>query len=617
MSGPAKEAAHSLGELSKSAHGAKGILAELAGDFVKVVEPAEVLKGAFEGVGEGIKSIAGGFKSGEIKEVVMGVAESLAGLAQMLDLVVPGLGQIASAAIKVGGAFAAMTVGIVQAGAEMAIEATLGKNAMVTMFAALGGGREEGEKTEEMLGGLSEKIGLTKNELAPLAQSFMAMGIEGTEALEHVTLAAASAQAIMGSPAAANAFSNLTKKIETAIQTSQGLKVPLKGLGSLADMGLRVEDVAKRMNISSEALAAQLKAGSADAAKFGDALQDALIEKGAGPMARMGLSFGAMKKMFGQSVEDMFEDMSEAVEPFMLQLKDLLSIFGQSSNSGKVMKSAIGGAFSFILKSATPMILHIKHFFQDVIIWSLKSYIFLKKHWSEVKIVLTGVGVILGTIAAGLVLVSALIVGPFVIAGAIIWGLAAALVGAWVAVAGFVADTAKAAGAIVGGLIQPIKDTIKDALTYGSEFVNGFIEGITAKIGAAKDAAIAMGKSALDGVKGILGISSPSKVMFQLGGWTAEPFAAGIKGGAGAVESASADLGSAAVMGSTSGLKASDYKATIGASSDSKSTGKSGGASISGIVINITAPDGVTNAHELTESAIATIFERIALQQGL
>src|SRR5260221_460329 len=120
---------------------------------------------------------------------------------------------------------------------------------------------------------------MTKDSLAPLTASFMAMGISGTDALEKITLAAASARALMtgtGKDGAA-AFESLTKKIQVAVQTGHGLKIPAKGLGSLADMGIRVDEVAKLMNVSSEALSAQLKDGSVNAKKFGDALQDALI----------------------------------------------------------------------------------------------------------------------------------------------------------------------------------------------------------------------------------------------------------------------------------------------------------------------------------------------------
>jgi hypothetical protein len=40
-------------------------------------------------------------------------------------------------------------------------------------------------------------------------------------------------------------------------------------------------------------------------------------------------------------------------------------------------------------------------------------------------------------------------------------------------------------------------------------------------------------------------------------------------------------------------------------------------ASVGQIIINLTAPEGVTDAKALTEISIAAIFERLQLQQGL
>lgn len=562
--------------VSKPAREASDSLKGLADGFIKAIEPTEVLKDAFKDVGAGLREMASGFAKGEAKEVVSGLTESFAGLASMLDLIVPGLGQAASAIIRFGGAVASATVGIVQEMVTMAIEATTGKQQMLAMFGALAGGTEQGAKIEEMLGDLSDQIGITKDELAPFAKQFMAMGITGEDALRKMTLAAVSANAIMGDPSAAMAFETLEKKIQLAVQTGQKLQIPAKGLQQLAQMGLTVDDVAKQMNVSSAKLAAGLKAGTVDAKSFGDALQEALIAKGAGPLQKMAMSMGNLKKMLSQSIEDMFEDMSADVEPFLAAIKDLFSVFSQALPSGKAMKAGIGGALHYVFQVLTATIKPLKHFFLDLIIWSLQTYIVFKKNWAGIApiIKLLGFGV------------------------TFLWGQ----------FRGFVRTVflniqmvAAFAGALqrAAAWVMSLGSSLYES---GKAFVDGFVKGIRDGIAGVVTAAQDVGAAAKKGVTDFLGISSPSKVMLQLGAHTASGFSGGINAGMGGVVSAGSSMGGAAVGGTISGASGAQGV---------------GGGGQTDIVINITAPNGVTGALELTEVAVATLFERLRLQQGL
>lgn len=567
MSGPAKAAAASLTQLAQASDMSKHSVNAMSVDVAHSSAAMASMSGAAGASGGG-----------------------LASLTAATGPLAIGLTAVAGAVAVTIGLFGSLAL----AGAHMALEATEGKQAMIGMFSALGGGVSVGQEVEEMLGGLSDKIGITKDELAPLTKSFMAMGVEGTAALEKITLAAISAQAIMGDPSAAKAFESLTAKIQVAAQTGNGLKIPEKGLKSLAEMGLRVDDVAKQMNVSSKTLAAQLAAGSVNAKQFGDALQNALIEKGAGPLQIMGSKLSNLKKMFGQSVEDMFEDLGKSTGPFLVQLKSLLSIFSQNTASGRAMKTSIEGAFQGIFAAATRVVPYIKHFFLDVIIWSLEAYIAIKENWTTIESVMTGVGIAVGLVAVPMLLIAATIAAPFIIATSAVVALGVGL--AWLA------------GTLTSFAV--------DAEQAGVNIVSGLVNGIMGGLGRIKDAAVAMGKSALDGVQGFLGMHSPSTVMLKMGGFTAEPFAAGIQGGADKVSQAGRDLGAAATGGTSEGMNAADYKASV--TSRGGDSGKGGGTTFNGgITLTIQAPQGVTNALELTETALATLFERLALQQGL
>jgi len=571
MSGPAHTAAKSLGELGAHSEHDKSAISELAHEFTKVVEPTEVMREAFAKVGEGLREFGEGAKSGEAKEVIAGLTTTLAGLASMLDLVYPGLGQLASALIKVQGAAIGLAVGLAQSGAELAIEATLAKRSMIDMFGALAGGEEQGRATEEMLSDMSRQLGKTKDELAPFVAKFMALGVEGEEALHTMTLAAVSAQAIMRDPGAAVAFENLAKKIQLAAQTSQGLKIPLKGLGSLAEMGIRVDDVAKRMNMSTHDLAEQLKKGTADAGAFGDALQDALIEKGAAPVARMGLSMKSLGKMMSQSIDDAFEDMDQAIEPFLVQLKDMLSVMSANEAGGIALKATMGGAFKYIFSIATEALPKIEEYFLRLAIASVQAYIVVKQNWTEIRGALEPVVLFAKMIA---------------------WQMQQAADGltrfgnALEKVSGFASRTFGGVGHEAGG-----------------QFIKGMSQGITDGIPEVQKAAGAGAVAAKVSTETKLEIHSPSRVGFRLGRQYPAGIAMGMHAGERDVERAGERIGVASVRGSV--------EASPG------SSGRGAGVTIhGGVRIEIAAKDGVTHALELTETAVASLFERLRLAQG-
>jgi hypothetical protein len=552
------------------------MIEKATGGIIKV----DVLKQSYEGLGAGMTSMMAGLKSGEMKEVVSGLTESLSGMAKMLDLVVPGLGQTAAALIRFGGAGASALVGMVQEGALLSIEATQAKQAMIGMFAALGGGNEIGIQTEEMLSKLSGQIGVTKDTLAPLTKSFMAMGFEGEESLKKVTTAAISAQAIMGDPAAAQAFETLTKKIQVAAETGHGLKIPAKGLASLASMGIRVDDVAKRMGVSAKTMADQLKAGTVNAVKFGDALQDALIEKGAGPLDRMGKSLGNMKKMFTQSIEDMFEDMGKSIDPFLDKVKDLFGLFDQAKPSGAAMKSALGDAFGFIFGAATDSIEPIEIMFLRLELASLQAYGLIKSHWLSIKAVLITVQPVITEIARQFALIGK-VLAMAQSANVAIFGTAG--------VQGHKGKGADSAG----------------AFGAGADTGAGLADGMKSTVGEVADAGKMLGEAATAGVKGPpLEVHSPSRAMFAVGGHAGHGLALGMHASVGRVDQAATRLGASAVGGTGAGMRASDY------------TPRRGNAGRGNITIQITAPEGVTNAQELTEIAVAALFERYQLHEG-
>lgn len=76
-----------------------------------------------------------------------------------------------------------------------------------------------------------------------------------------------------------------------------------------------------------------------------------------------------------------------------------------------------------------------------------------------------------------------------------------------------------------------IVDTIKsiDLFQVGKDIVNGLINGIKSMVGAVADSVKAIGSSVKDTLKSVLGIKSPSKVMFEIGGYTVDGLTEGIE----------------------------------------------------------------------------------------
>lgn len=81
-------------------------------------------------------------------------------------------------------------------------------------------------------------------------------------------------------------------------------------------------------------------------------------------------------------------------------------------------------------------------------------------------------------------------------------------------------------------------------LQAGKDLIQGFMDGIQSKAQAVWDAAVGVGQKAIDGVKHILGIASPSKVFKQLGRYTAQGMSIGLDKYAYLAESSASDLAS-------------------------------------------------------------------------
>ena len=109
-------------------------------------------------------------------------------------------------------------------------------------------------------------------------------------------------------------------------------------------------------------------------------------------------------------------------------------------------------------------------------------------------------------------------------------------------------DTAKQIATDIWHGITGIFEGI-DLESIGKDIINGLIKGLGSMFGAVKKKVAELAKLVPAGVKSLLNIHSPSRVMMELGGYTGEGFADGIIGQIKSVSNATKSLSNTAVKG--------------------------------------------------------------------
>lgn len=579
----AKVAGETMGKLGKSTFD--------AANAMQVGK--ETISAAFTGISNAAKSLA----QGDVQGAVQGLTDSVADMAKMLDLVVPGLGQAVSAVIQIAGGLVGITAGLIKSGVEFAIASNESKQAMLGLFDAMGGGLVTGAETEAMIDGLKAKFGIAKDSLVEYTKALMAMGMTDLGQLEDQLLAVSSAAALV--KGGDQALLSFTKKIQAAVDAGGKLKLPTKALATLSATGANVGDVAKAMGVSTEELTKNLAAGTVDAKKFGDALNKAIIEKGKGPLERMAASSANLKKLLSEAWGDLFEDID--VGPFMQEVKKLFDIFGQGTKSGEALKAGIGGFFKQVLAALTKVVPLAKHFLLDLVIWGLKAYIAIKPIVAEIKKFAEStegaemISTVLSSLWTVLKAVGAAVLVVVGVMGLMWTAMIAVTIAVWTAVGAFLGFVADVSGAFSGW--------VASAATAAYDFVAGLVSGITSGASMVTGAVKGLADGAVGAFKGALGIASPSKVMMGIGGNMTDGMSAGLEAGAGDVAGASSGVADAAVKGASSPSE-----------SGGGAAGGGGGAPIT-VLVQI---DGAgKSAQEITEEMVSQVFQRVALERGI
>jgi hypothetical protein len=569
-----------LDRLSNSLEHGKGAAKGHGASLIAIKDPAEIARHALDGVASGVKGMVSALAGGDAKGAIEGATEAVAGLASALDYVVPGLGQAAAAAVKVAGAF----VGLIAGGVETALEVRAMNAQLEATFDALGSGPDAGKHTLDLLDDMKRDLPQTRDELAKWTRAIEKMGVTDLGQVRRELLATASAQAILGEEGPA-AFEKIERKIHDAIDGHHALKIASKELTRTIGTNL-AGAAAARMGLTLEQLEVKLKAGTVDAAKFGDALEDALIAKGAKGLDALWASKAWSK--IKESGRELFADVD--VTPITGAMRDLLVLFDQTQPSGQAMKVTITDAFNGIVKAIGWAITEGEVLALRFMVYGLSMELALLPVWNVLKKIggaLEGAGQAIGLVAKPGA-------APAPVAPKDAGASAVDAVGSTMSgITGFLLGGPLGAAMTIGG--KKVGDAISEGL------VNALRGGKPDVEAAAND----LGATAIVGTKRGAGVKSPSKPAIEIGGYVAEGLGIGM-------------TSSPAPARAGRRLSANALGGLVGAALTSPAANGNGGGGLTLHVenINITAPHGVTDATGLTATGLAVAVERFQLASG-
>ena len=498
---------------------------------------------------------------------------------------------VADVVAKIVAKIAQVTLDLLEAGAQIAIDAGSFRETSELAFEALTGSAADGAALYEKALDLADKVGLSKEAVENKIAKLMTAGFSSEGALAAIK-AVADATQVLGETAG-NKLNTTLMKIEA------GDKFDARNLSALKSMGIETsaiyDKLGKSLGKSQTEVAALVKAGKITADQGVAAIEAVVAEKFGGIAEKAGQTLprifgdihdeferlfdkvdtGPLKKLFG-GVSSMLtgpegEKLRAAVNDLF---GNLFAMIGGSFDAGQ-MKGLFNDAaagiarFGAFVKDITPGVSgFIKGFIQGfdkflpVISAAASAFLSLMGAAGGMGTFWEKAGEGLGFFIGLLVLIVEIIVE--VVAAVV--GLAATIAGAIFAIIGVWSDFLSWVKGLFGEVIDAITGAGEGASSAaqdaGGNMMLGFIDGITSKAGAVAAAALAAVKGAISAVTGYLVVKSPSRLTHGIGGYFSEGMEDGIDSGADGVAQAAREMAqdaaaaSAAVgmMGPVAGL---------------------------------------------------------------
>jgi hypothetical protein len=415
---------------------------------------------------------------------------------------------------------------------------------------------------------LREKFGRGVAVMTVGAFGLLRVGTAVAGALLKITAAAVAGLAALG--AYAIVASDAARALAITREASEVLTPALRGIpwdeitNATGVAGDRLNALAASLvdaKISAEEMPAALAAvaaaesvlGTAGAAKYSEAMRSGSesvtdfanrVERELGDkVARHMLGLEAQGGRFKRNISALFNDFE--IEPVLLGLNTLVSLFDENSVTGKALRAALHGIFDPLIENAREAAYVVEAFLLGVAIGATELYIKVKPAIDAIVDLLEDVldaaataGEYLVPVALGLVAALAFVGAGVVVVVAVIAGLTLALLAVPIAVAAVVGALVVAVAYLGGAVVDAVTAAhnavaafISEFVQAGKDLVGGLAAGITANASAVLAAITGVVGGAINAAKSALGIASDSKVFIKLGSHTAGGMARGVDSG--------------------------------------------------------------------------------------
>ena len=590
MSGPAKAASGSVAHLSTELARAKQELSTFQGQLSRAKALGDIQ-------GHRKYTEATQLARRKVYDLTEQAAGAGSGASSFLSSLSLGEVTAFTAAITaMGAAFAGLSTSIVRAANE---EQTFVRQTTAA-FSAFEGGADAGKKTFEWFDRLSDQLPIADKQLADWTKSLQAAGITDLAQLRRSLMGVASASALVGGEGAETLIGTL-RRVQEAVETGHGIKLADRQLASLAKTGINVVDVAAEMGISVNALQQGLKQGTIDAGAFGTAMLDALNKKGRGPLKAMWKDLDVVEAKGLDMGRHLFRNID--ITPVTDSLQRMFNLLDLNTASGAELEArlkkgadTIGSAFSSIADSAQIAYLHIDTF-------ALNVETALMPVERAVKRIAKALDTSFEKLAWGAATLG-LYEGPNAGPGAKRTPERDRAVQTLYAEAGAIAR-ARVTGGLQGEELQQAADQQAEHLAAGIK------QSLISKEEGVYLQGVALGKKAVEGVKKGTDSHSPSRATFRVGGFVGEGLALGMRASIGHVSRAANFLGEGATRASLYVRGGAPARGETGSRA-----GRGHGVNVERVDVNLMAPQGVTNAAELSAYGLSVALERQQLMGG-
>jgi hypothetical protein len=491
----------------------KALTKVLSNEQINLASAAQTAGGPLGALGSKVK---------EVSEV-MGQAGSKAGGLAIIasNFLLSALSRLAEMALAAAAAMAALAAAVTLYALHAADAA---RSSRLLNEAAAAGAKDHGELTM-VINDIATRVPLAKDKIAEFGRALEVAGLHGRRmqiALEAVSMIES---AIPGAGAKIAELAERFQKLRRAVLTKQDLQ----------GTGLVLDDVAKSLakltNTSVAAAKAALQNGTASIDAVMKAMQAAIETKFGKTIAAQMLALSTQFEKLKENIAALFGDLN--LEKFLAGLKTVTDLFSQTTVTGRVLKSTMTLIFQGVFDSLAKVMPYVRSFFLGFMIGALQVYIAIKPLIKEM-------GQLLGA-GKGDGLHKALFLGA-TLAHALGFGLKLVLLAVLQVIE--VAKILSAAWDWISGVadeLQKIPDVLQNLATTGMSaaggLVEGFVQGIQAKIGDVIAAVSSMGDAAEGALRAALGWHSPA----TLGIDAATAVGEGVEVGAGKAEGKTSD----------------------------------------------------------------------------